>query len=253
MTEPARVGAELARAREALGLSLAEVAQQLKFSPRQIEALEHDAWERLPAGTFARGMLRAYARLLRLDAEELVARIAGRVEAPDNTAAIASMRRVIPITDSSRRTNLVYAALSALVLALIASVLLEWRAERARSEKLTFVPAARSELEPPRVELASAAPVAQPAEAAPEPAPRAGGARRIVLRFERESWVEIRGRDGSVLLSQLNPAGSERAVSGEPPFRLVIGNAQHVRVTYDDQPVDLTPHVKVEVARFTLQ
>jgi len=33
----------------------------------------------------------------------------------------------------------------------------------------------------------------------------------------------------------------------------VIGNAQHVRVRYNDSPVDLGPHTKVEVARFTLQ
>jgi len=73
------------------------------------------------------------------------------------------------------------------------------------------------------------------------------------MRFERESWVEIRGRDGKTLLSQLNPAGSERTIVGDPPFRLVIGNAQHVRISYDERPVDLSPHVKVEVARFTLE
>jgi len=78
------------------------------------------------------------------------------------------------------------------------------------------------------------------------------GNRRINLKFDDASWVEIRGRDGRTLLSQLNPAGSERSVEGKPPFSLIIGNAQHVRVSYEDRQVDLTPHVKVEVARFTL-
>jgi len=45
----------------------------------------------------------------------------------------------------------------------------------------------------------------------------------------------------------------ERVVVGVPPFSVVIGNAQHVRVTYDDEPFDLTPHIRVEVARFTLK
>jgi cytoskeleton protein RodZ len=40
---------------------------------------------------------------------------------------------------------------------------------------------------------------------------------------------------------------------GRPPFSLVIGNAQHVHLLYDDRPVDLNPYVKVEVARFTLK
>jgi cytoskeleton protein RodZ len=53
-------------------------------------------------------------------------------------------------------------------------------------------------------------------------------------------------------MAQLNPAGSERVVEGRPPFSVVIGNAHHVRITYDDRPVDLTPHIRVEVARFTL-
>jgi cytoskeleton protein RodZ len=73
-----------------------------------------------------------------------------------------------------------------------------------------------------------------------------------VLRFEKESWVEIKARNGT-LLSQLNPAGSEKTVEGDPPFQLTIGNAPSVQVTYNDQPVDLKPHFKVDVARFTLQ
>ena len=45
---------------------------------------------------------------------------------------------------------------------------------------------------------------------------------------------------------------AERLVEGVAPFELVIGNAHHVRLSYDDRPIDLAPHVKVEVARFTL-
>jgi cytoskeleton protein RodZ len=99
---------------------------------------------------------------------------------------------------------------------------------------------------PPAVEKTA------PAAAAEKTATPAGR-HRIGLKFERESWVEIRNRDGKILTSQLNPAGSERTVEGLPPFEVVIGNAQHVRLSYDDQPVDLAPHVKVEVARFTLK
>ncbi len=252
------VGEELARARDALGLSLADVAQQLKFAPRQLEALEQERYESLPGGTYARGMLRSYARLLKLDPEPLLERIAGHVLTPDNVAAVAAIRRPIPITDSSRRVNLAYAALSLAILGVIAVVVLEWRQERSRAARLAFVPAAQSPLEPERAAVASAVtpqlvPLesAEPRAAAAEPA--AAGKHRIMLRFERESWVEIRGRDGRALISQLNPGGSERMVEGEPPFTLVIGNAQHVRLSYDDQPVDLAPHVKVEVARFTLE
>jgi cytoskeleton protein RodZ len=277
---PAGVGEQLARARSALGLSVADVAQQLKFAQRQIEALEQDRYEQLPAGTFARGMLRAYARLLKLDPEPLVAGISRRVAVPDNAEAVASARRPIPITDNARRTNLIYAGLSLLLLAVVAGVAIEWQRDRSSSARLTFVPAAQAPKEganvtPGEAPREPAAPGAvavtamavspgavavlepAPAPAAAPPPAAAGekpapGRRRLTLKFERESWVQIRNRDGRVLTSELNPAGSERVVDGLPPFDIVIGNAQHVRLSYDDKPVDLTPYVKVEVARFTL-
>ena len=270
------VGAELAGARAALGLSIADVAQQLKFAARQIEAMEQERFESLPSGTFARGMVRSYARLLKLDAENLVGRMAARVAVPDNAEAVASVRRPIPITDSNRRVNLAYAALSLAILGVVAAVVVEWQRERASAARLTFVPAAKSPVEPRQVAAVSpaASSPALPVELKPSnisapaaeetaptpvvsaavstPAPPAEGRRRIVLKFDRTSWVEIRGGNGKTLLSQLNPAGSEQTVEGRPPFSFIIGNAQYVRLSYEDRPVDLAPHVKVEVARFTL-
>jgi len=285
MTEPtgagdgagAAVGEELARARAALGFSIADVAQQLKFAARQIEALEQGRFEQLPTGTFARGMVRAYARLLKLDPEPLVQRIAERVATTDNAAAVVSVRRPIPITDPARRTNLIYTALSVAILVVIAGVVFEWQRERSGAARMTFVPAA-AQAPSPAVEapqsaavatslspVASAEPLrpaaaeAPAAQLAPKPAapvapvaPSAPGTKRIVMKFENESWVEIRNRDGKVLTSQLNPRGTEQVVEGRPPFSLIIGNAQYVRLSYDDRPIDLAPHVKVEVARFTL-
>jgi len=274
----AGVGAELAAARAVLGLSVSDVAQQLKFAARQIEAMEQERFEALPSGTFARGMVRSYARLLKLDAEQLVGRMAARVAVPDNAAAVASTRRPIPITDHNRRTNLIYGALSVAILGVIAAVALEWQRERSSAERMSFVAPAREPAAPaePR-RLADASPAASPAAApadmppsqlaslrpvgearastsapsAPS-APLAEGNRRIVLKFEGQSWVEIRGSDGKALMSQLNPAGSEQTVEGKPPFKLIIGNAQQVRLSYEDRPIDLAPHVKVEVARLTL-
>jgi cytoskeleton protein RodZ len=265
---PARdtgAGEALARAREALGLSVADVAQQLKFAPRQIEALEQGRYGELPGGTFTRGMLRAYARLLKVDPEPLLARIAPSIAGPDNAAAVVAMRRPIPISDGARRTNLLYAALSLAVLAVAAAVVIEWQQERSRAAQLSFVSAARAPAQAPpaapprRTEVASTVtPQIAPLEPRAEPVPPAAGApatgkRRIEMRFERESWVEIRGRGGRTLFSQLNRAGSSQTVEGEPPFAVVVGNAPHVRLSYDDRPFDLAPHTRLEVARFTLE
>ena len=73
------------------------------------------------------------------------------------------------------------------------------------------------------------------------------------LVFDDNSWVQIRDRSGKTIFSRLNPGGTEQRVSGSPPFTLIVGNARGVRLTYNDRPVDLERHIKVDVARLTLE
>ena len=65
-------GARLRAAREAAGLGQNDVAAELRLGVDTIDALEHDAVERLPAPIFVRGYLRNYATLVGLPAQELV-------------------------------------------------------------------------------------------------------------------------------------------------------------------------------------
>src|SRR5688572_27954558 len=95
---------------------------------------------------------------------------------------------------------------------------------------------------------------APPALATAKPAARpAAGACTLKLRFMGTTWVEIRDRGGKVLLSKLNDLDTEAEVSGRPPFDIVVGNAPHVTVLYDDREVPLEPHTRVAVARLTLE
>src|SRR6267378_2207056 len=71
------VGTLLKAAREAAGLTQDAVAQQLKLAPRQVRAIEEDDYARLPGRTFVRGFVRNYARLLRVDADAIVAALPG--------------------------------------------------------------------------------------------------------------------------------------------------------------------------------
>ena len=91
--------------------------------------------------------------------------------------------------------------------------------------------------------------VAKPAQAA-KPVP--AGAHRLVVRTDGEAWIEIKDSADRMLVSSLNPPGSERVVRGRPPYSLVIGNASNVRITYDDKPIDLAPHTRQDVARLTI-
>ncbi len=259
--EPARdanvtVGAELAQARQAAGLSLEAAARQLNFAPRQLDALERGEVHRLPGGAAVRGMVRSYARFLQLDPDPLVARVGAAMVAQDADRLAQRFRQPVPFSNGGRRANVVYIALSLALLVVVAAVAFEWRQERSGAARPNFVSAAQQPAEPSRAAIvgAAAAPVtrAQPAAPAVESHGDAGRG-RIALRFEQESWVEIRSSSGKLLVAQLHPAGSERVVVGVPPFSIVIGNAQHVHLNYNDKPVDLTPHIRVEVARFSLE
>jgi cytoskeleton protein RodZ len=73
MTPP---GAQLAARRSELKLSIEQVANQLNLAPRQIQALEDDNYGALPGMASVRGFIRAYAKLVKLDAGPLVQAIA---------------------------------------------------------------------------------------------------------------------------------------------------------------------------------
>ncbi|MEN9868689.1 MAG: hypothetical protein RL748_4279 [Pseudomonadota bacterium] len=75
MRSDATPGAQLANAREVLGWSVEQVAEQLKLAPRQVLALEAGDYQVLPGLATVRGFVRAYAKLVKLDAAPLVAMI----------------------------------------------------------------------------------------------------------------------------------------------------------------------------------
>lgn len=257
--EVAAAGEALARAREALGLAVADVAARLKLSPAQVEALEAGEFDRLPGPVFVRGFIRNYARLVRLDAEPLLRAAA---QSLPRRAALpeAPPSHQMPFPEPRARrwpvvvlTGLAFAA---------AIAFYEFSAHepaRLAMPPLAVAPAAApaQAAAAPEQPAAGAMPVAadEPQPGAAEAAePGAGGTgRRLRFVFRDDSWVEVRDGSGRTIFSQLNRAGTEQVVEGLPPLSLVVGNAHGVRLTYEDRPVDLAPHTRVDVARLTLE
>lgn len=90
------LGHRLSELRKERGLSILDVAQVIKYSPRQIEALECDQFDQLPDAAIIRGFIRNYARLLQVDATDLLstfnrqvptATFTGGIEVPPTTGA----------------------------------------------------------------------------------------------------------------------------------------------------------------------
>lgn len=86
------------------------------------------------------------------------------------------------------------------------------------------------------------------------PAVAVSGAHAHVLRFQadQDAWVQVVDGEGK-RFSKLIRAGGADSMSGMAPFRLVVGEAAQVRLTYDGRPIDLTPFIGQKVARLTLE
>ena len=150
------VGASLAAGREALGITQTEAADVLNLTQRTIVALEADDYDNLPGWVYASGYIRAYARMLGLDADDLVARSSAMLQESANAvpkteeATPAARRRVnkMPIQLTLRQWGYVVFGVLALV------VLVSFFDEIPRPEQhqavaqqpLSETPAAASEL-----------------------------------------------------------------------------------------------------------
>src|SRR5579859_8014974 len=66
------LGERFRAAREARGLSLSDVAEQIRIRSVYLGAIEDENWTAIGAPVYTRGFLRTYARFLGLDPEEVV-------------------------------------------------------------------------------------------------------------------------------------------------------------------------------------
>lgn len=254
-------GGQLRQAREAAGLSVEQVAAQLRMPAQVIAALEAEQWQRLGAPVFVRGQLRSYARLLKVDIEDLLQQAGiAPVEPPRlvSHAHTPPLRRFIE--NMGRRA--VYVVITA-VLAVPAWFAFQGKLADTSPNTVALdvlptgaqaSPAAGStsvverEPAPAAVErapyIASMAPVGRQGPGAPV----AG----LVLNFSGDSWVEIAAPDGSTVEKGLIPAGQSRSYKAGQVGRVKLGNAAAVQVQQASGNVDLTPYKRGNVARFTV-
>lgn len=120
------LGAVLRAAREAAGMSEQQVADTLRLPTAVVRTLEANGFQSLPAPAYARGYVRAYARLLELDAEALLGeheQCLGGVQTP---RLVLTDNGRTPLRDTlHERLGWVFGG-AALVVGLVASGVLWW-------------------------------------------------------------------------------------------------------------------------------
>jgi cytoskeleton protein RodZ len=78
------------------------------------------------------------------------------------------------------------------------------------------------------------------------------GDEMLQFSFTEECWVEVKSAAGDNLYSNLNRAGATLMLEGRGPFRILLGYAPGVTLTYNGEPVTLAPHTRNNVATLVL-
>ncbi len=289
---PPTAGAILAQAREAAGLSVQDVAVQLRLAPRQVTAIERDDFASLPGRTFVRGFVRNYARLLKLDVDAILAALPGDGAAALDRPSLAATTRAIGELPSERaaRPGAAKWAIPLVLIAIVAiAALYEFSRPPSPAPLATTPPAApapppaaepspssspapRDDAQPggpPPSSLAGTtttslpnpvAAVAPAASSAPAPAPSPaaaspatqGAPNQLSLRFHGTSWIEVRDRSGNIVLSMTGNDGTSREIAVASPGEITVGNVAAVEASWRGRRLDLAAQSKQNVARVRL-
>jgi cytoskeleton protein RodZ len=122
-------GERLKRERELREVTLEEITAATRISPRFLDALENEDWDRLPGGVFNRGFVRSVARYLGLDEESLLGEYDLAHGAPVNPPVVRHEDR---IPSSRFLTAALFLGALVLLAALVAGGFYAWRYFMAR-------------------------------------------------------------------------------------------------------------------------
>ena len=212
---PKSVGERLREAREAQGLSLAEVAARTRVPLRQLEAIEVDNYSLLPSVTYAVGFAKAYARAVGADEVAIAREVRG---ASDQTVQRTNYE-AYEIDDPKRTPSggVVVVSIVVVVLLLIAAGL--WYGTNLfRGDEGASTPVAEN----------GAAPAAVVEQAIVAP-PTTG---QVVLTATDEVWLRVYDATGKTLLQKTLKAGERYEVPADANGPMInVGRPDKLQVT----------------------
>lgn len=262
----------LREARRQRELSLEEIAGHIKFSTRQLAALEAGNWDVFSSRVFLQGAVKTYGRYLGVQEDALLnalEMILPPIEEREIALPYKSARFIPTGAPKNRRSWIVLLVLVGLVIAIAVFFPRVLQQFRAQSGVVLSMP----DGEPVVSHLAvDALAVVEQGTSAPEissaeithtelvstdmPASTTGvqpaASRNFELKTSAPAWIEVRDASGKIIVREQFAANTSRVVSGTPPFKLKLGNAAHVSLSFAGQAVDLLPFTKASVAKLTL-
>jgi len=278
--EGGSLGSRLRLRRLRMGLSVAELAAQLRLRTSIIEAIETDDLDSLGADVFMRGYLSSYAKAVGLPMVA-VEYASSRVTAP---ALVTQTRPRFGTLLGRYTSRLGHVFLTAAIVvpfiwlatsnqlpsqrATLTSLEVPEPADSSAAEMRSTTSTTSSALgalqgahEPVMASLTPLFPqnpaphlaaqktpgIVTPSEPAPA-APLPG----LSLDVSSDSWVQVLDADGQVLESALLRIGSSRSFPVEAGLRVKLGNAQGVQLRLNGEPIDVSAFQRENVAHFRL-
>lgn len=190
---PNNFGEVLKRAREAAGLSIADVAEKLLVSTDIINAIDNSQADALPAITFTQGYIRSYARIVDLPADEIIEAYNSTVP---ETKKITTPQSVLLVHKNSSDALVKVITTGFIVAGLIALIMWVYQTDFTRQ---FIVPETESGIN----------------QHAPPPKPRLE-LRSDQVHDEQEQVIHIE-ESTNVEMPDTNPAVNLEGVSAQPP------------------------------------
>jgi cytoskeleton protein RodZ len=269
------LGDRFRSAREARGLTLSDVSEQIRIRSIYLAAIEEENWSVVGAPVYIRGFLRTYARFLGLDPEEVVAVFNGEIppvaqsRASTGGSAVESQRTGEPSRPRPSAAYLIWIAGVIAVLLVGFVVYNEVTMQRSAVVVASSAPPSANPSSLPSYAaspgagvapgsspgaLALAAvspspcptPTAAGSSAAPSPSPcpspsitpdqiAALGPQSMAVVLTAPSWLRVTV-DGSVSMEGTFPAGTSKAFHGKAAV-VRVGNAAGVQIFVDGKDV----------------
>jgi hypothetical protein len=222
------IGASLREARLRQQLDLRDAEAATKIRTKYLKALEDEQFDLLPAQTYVRGFLRAYAEFLGLDGQLYVDEFNSRYVVDDDGHGRPALRerRTAPRLPRRRRTdsNLVVWVLAGIAL-VTALIIAAWRfgGSDGDAERIPGLQKAQP----------AAAPATPPAAAVGR-----GRTRLLVRAVRGDSWVEAHAgsQTGRLLYQGTLERGQQQLFRGKRVW-ITIGIPGNVALSLNGRPV----------------
>lgn len=301
----------LSSAREALGLSQKEVADQLYLTLAFIKHIDEGAFEKIAKPAFIRGYLRSYARTVEISGDEVVACYEEVLQAAEENVQIRDVTEEtvgsVAITGPVFQTGLVglfgVVIMVGMVWWIVSSgeeteveipqvtsqadpepvpktidevnrndigfvlqqnetaEIIEFNDEGSGGDAVSASENSAVEFELPETSVESYEPL-DPSNISIE-RHRDGGIHYIIVdangfdeveaTFLEDCWLEVEDGNGDPIYGDLNKSGDVLRIYGVAPFKLLIGRATAVTLTFNGDDIDLAGYTAAdETAKITL-